>query len=112
MAPFIQTDVRVFTDASFDPATRMGVTGYLVVPKKHEASLPPIVTQIFYETHCARLELEAVLCALRVISRDSKIQVFTDSKTISGLTERRAKLTKNDFKSRRTGAPLSSADLY
>ena len=47
-----------------------------------------------------------------VNSTTTELSVYTDSKTIAELSARRTRLEQAQFKSGRTGMPLSNGDLY
>ncbi len=105
------TSFAIFSDGSFDPKSKRGVGAYCILPGPLE-----IVKMEFSVESCARLELLAVLWALESfmihIEQTSMLSLYTDSRTIAELDGRRAKLTANHFKSRRTGELLSNGDLY
>lgn len=82
-----------------------------------------VITGLFANVTSTRLELITVLWALNIFIKSfperranipyySDIRIITDCKTISDLPSRRDQLQKAGFKSKRSGKPLSNADLY
>ena len=63
-------------------------------------------------TSSTKLELECLLWALTEIGKfEGKIIVYTDSQNIAGLINRRERLEKNDFQSKK-GRGMNHAELY
>jgi len=119
----------IFTDASFNPRTRTGISGYLLLLVSKgssitkDISLLPVKTKLFRKTNCTRLELTSIILALdasKKLTRNKvseqaghlEITVYTDCKTAYDLPSRRIRLEKRNFKSMRTRKPLANADLY
>lgn len=122
---------EIYSDASFDAATKRGVGACLVLlqgplAKATEAAGTLPFTQEFPVASCARMELVAVLWALDLFEKclfdngerslaavdAAAIVLYTDSKTVAELHKRRVKLEAKDFTSGRTGGKLSNGDLY
>ncbi len=102
----------IFTDENFDPRSKIGVGCRLVLSADNRQK---IETKDFDDTSAARLELETVIWALESFDSDAKspkITLYTDSKTVLSLLERRAKLQKTDFMSAKAGIPLANAELF
>lgn len=105
----------LFTDASFDVKSRTGYGAYLLVDDPEALHLPAndqVQTRRFENTSPARLELETLLWALKDVSnRYNKVDVYTDSQTITGLAGRREHLEQNGYRSKNNRL-LSNYDLY
>ncbi len=110
--------LQIFSDASFNPKTRTGICGYLLLldlVDTIDIRTLPIKTKLYKNTNCTRLEVTSIILALNAAKRmgaDCDITLYTDCKTACELPSRRGRLEERDFKSRKTGALLSNADLY
>lgn len=107
--------IKLFTDGSVHPQTKMGYGAYFILEDENE-SLDSIKTRIqlkpFHDTSSTKLELEVLLWALE----DEKIYnkaiiVYTDCQNILGLKQRRTKLESNDYKTA-TGKIVKNHELY
>ncbi len=117
-------DIALFTDVSVDPRLKLGVGVYLAIPASFlEASsgdidMVEVAARIkvrrFEDTTSAKLELQTVLWAIQAQQKafKGKLCVYTDSRCVSGLLKRRARLVAEDFLSRRSGRLLKNASLY
>ncbi len=112
--------LSLFTDASFDPLSRKGIAGILLICEELDLSLLEeyseiIQTKFVSESTNVRVEIEAILwglfCAVDKFPGE-QVNVYTDCETAVGLKMRRARLETNDYKSKRTGLMLTNADLY
>ena len=108
----------IFSDASFDPRSRIGIAGVWILADLLQASQNEnsIQTKIFYETNCTRLELESILWSFDLVREagrlEIEVEIFTDCKTAVDLPARRARLESRNFLSQKTQLPLNNADLY
>ena len=105
----------LFTDGSVNTHSNIGYGAYLAVS---ESGLPPdslrtrVKVRRFEHTSSTKLELQTLLWALRDIQAlGSKVIVYTDSQNIMGLQGRRARLEKNDYRSRKNKR-LRNYELY
>ncbi|MCP3871607.1 MAG: ribonuclease H [Desulfobacteraceae bacterium] len=99
------TDLRLFTDGSMNPQSKVGYGAYLVVPEA-ESFFESLNTRVkvkrFDQTSSTKLELQTLLWALTTIQISGcKVMVFTDSQNIIGLLGRRARLEQNDYQSKK-----------
>lgn len=108
-----------FSDSSFDPGSKSGVAGFIVVQDSDvaatQAQPPSVQTSIFHGTTCSRLEIESVLIVLhkiREMSLAGQAVVYTDCKTVVELPGRRTRLEFNGYIGKSSGKTLSNADLY
>lgn len=108
-----------FTDSSFDPGSKSGVAGFMMVEETGlEAAVlapPEIALTTFQNTSCTRLEIESVLIVLQKIEAlklSGRSEVYTDCKTIIELPGRRLKLEAGDYVGKASGKILNNADLY
>ena len=105
----------LFTDGSVHTQSGVGYGAYLVLSEPlsdHEKPASFIHTRKFDQASSSRLELQTMLWALKEIAgNEGKMIVYTDSQTIIGLTDRRARLEQKEFRSSK-GIPLKNADLY
>ncbi len=107
--------VLLFTDGSVDTQSGVGCGAYLALTGDEpagEALQKQVKTQRFENTSSVRLELETLLWALNDIAdKFSRITVYTDSQNIIALPDRREKLEKNNFRSKKDRL-LKHHDLY
>lgn len=119
------TIIKIYTDASFDPATKTAVGAYLFsgdfVGTAPSETLDKIFTTTFDSSSCGIAELLTTLKALQhfedcmahsAMPHPNKLTLFTDSKTTVGLPSRRQRLEASRFISKRSGTELSNRDLY
>jgi ribonuclease HI len=105
----------LFTDGSVNPQTKIGFGAYLLIQKDNisfPTSLQNIRTKKFENTSSTKLELEALLWALKEI--DTKIfplLVYTDCQNILGLGRRREIFEQNNYKSK-SGKEITNHLLY
>ncbi|EDY82286.1 hypothetical protein VDG1235_1906 [Verrucomicrobiia bacterium DG1235] len=108
--------VRLFTDGSSDPCSKVGFGAMLILAVKDSRSLDELKAGVqtcrFHPTSSSRLELETLLWALDSLGGEKgEVLVYTDSQTIVGLPERRERLEANAFCSR-GGRALKNGELY
>jgi ribonuclease HI len=105
----------LFTDGSVDTKSNIGYGAYLLVSENEMFSdvlLPKVKLKRFENTSSTKLEMQTVLWALSEVSEfEGKIIVYTDSQNIAGLMNRRERLGKNDFQSKK-GRGMNHAELY
>jgi ribonuclease HI len=106
-------DLILFSDASFDPSSSLGVGAFVALNGTEWRDKTPftIQTKVIPEKNIARLELVTALWALES-AEHCRICLVTDSKTIVDLPNRREKLQSRHFQSLWTLHPLANADLY
>ncbi len=118
----------LFSDASFDRDSRVGVGATLTLTEREWYQRPRIAdfsikTAVIASKTIARLELMTALWVLdnfrseyaaAISGKGISIQInlFTDCKTIADLPHRRNKLEANHYQSKRTKLSLANADLY
>ncbi len=109
------TILRLFTDGSVNPKSKIGYGAYLAVPVQAPYSdlfKKEVKIKKFEGTSSTELELQTLLWALTSIPKPSgKIIVHTDSGNIIGLPARRAKLEKNHYVSKKN-RPVKNRALY
>jgi ribonuclease HI len=97
--------LRLFTDGSVNPKSRVGYGAFLVVPQEElysESLKTSVKIKRFEQTSSTKLELQTLLWALTSIQGlGRKVVVFTDSQNIKGLPGRRTRLEKNDYQSKK-----------
>jgi len=124
----INPDYVLLCDSSFDPKSKRGVGGRLLLSRSELSSQIVISdlkvqTKLFSNMTNTRLECTTVLWALRHFKNNFHQQkantsyypdlvIISDCKTILDLPLRRHRLEKGEYKSKRTGKLLSNADLY
>ena len=111
-----RTKLAIFTDASFDPASKCGVVGAVIIDENVVATdiRPVVETKVFRNTTNTRLELQAILWALKKIrnhNRNIPVTLYTDCKTAVDLPKRRTKLESRKFKTVK-GLDLNNGDMY
>ena len=107
--------IKLFTDGSVNPQSKIGYGAYLVVPdintsiKCLESNLK---TKKFLDTSSTKLELQTLLWALNDIQKTQEhIIVYTDSQNTIGLLKRREGFEKNDYLTSK-GKLISNHELY
>ena len=105
----------LFTDGSVNTKSDIGYGAYLLVTENEVFSdgLPSKVKlKQFENTSSTKLEMQTLLWALSEVGEtEGKIIVYTDSQNIAGLLNRRERLEKNDFQSKK-GRGMNHAELY
>lgn len=105
----------LFTDGSVDEKSKIGYGAYLAVidPELLSESIDlNVELKRFENTSSSKLELQTLLWALGEIDRyGCPVIVYTDSQNIVGLTSRRGKIQRNDYRSN-TGKLLTNHELY
>ncbi len=109
--------VAIFSDISFDPTSRTGISGILVVEdsqlKKFDDTLVVQLT-LHHATACTQLEINSVIAAMDIVKKDrpATASIYTDCKTAIDLPRRRAKLEANSYISKAKGEEHQHANLY
>ncbi|MDA3788678.1 MAG: ribonuclease H [Desulfobacula sp.] len=98
-------DLILFTDGSVNPQTKIGYGAYLAVPEEN-LSLDLLKTKVkvkrFEQTSSTKLELQTLLWAIGDIQAlGQRVMVYTDSQNIISLQQRRDRLEKNDYQSKK-----------
>ena len=105
----------LFTDGSVNVQSKVGCGASLVISEDElyaENLVSLVKVKRFENTSSSRLELQTLLWALdNVETNEREIKIHTDSQTIVDLLERRERLEKNDFKSKKNVA-LNNGELY
>lgn len=105
----------LFTDASVDPKTNIGYGAYLLLAE-YELEAPPsklkVKTKKFKNTTSSKLELQTLLWALSEIKfKKRKVLVFTDCQNIISLQDRRERIVKSNYKTKKNEF-LRNHELY
>lgn len=108
-------EILLFTDGSVDVQNKIGYGACLFFSEDEvfNENLPSKVrVKRFENTSSTKLELQTFLWALGEIpEKKYKINVFSDSQNLIELSNRRARMEKNNFCNKRN-EPLRNADLY
>ena len=117
--------IALFTDVSINTNLKIGCCAYLLVPESYlqEKSYDLIKKEVklkkFESTSSTKLEIETLLWALVELEKSHKkidlycnLTIYTDSQCIAGLSGRRTKLERSEFKSSKTNNELNNALLY
>ena len=94
-------EIKLFCDGSVNPQTKIGFAAYFIYNK--ELSFQNIKIKKFENTSSTKLELEALLWALKDKDVENenikcKIIIYTDCQNILKLKNRREKLELNNYK--------------
>jgi len=104
----------LFTDGSVNVQTKVGYGASLTI-SENELSLRNFESQVkvkrFENTSSSKLELQTLLWALHQIQSNQELIVHTDSQTIIDLLDRRERLEKNNYRSKKN-ISLNNGDLY
>lgn len=105
----------LFTDGSVNTKTKSGYGAYLAVSEigsSPELLREQVKVKRFENTSSVRLELETLLWALKEVGKSAnKVTVYTDSQNIISLQERRERLQRNSYRSKKNRL-LNNHDLY
>ena len=117
--------IALFTDVSINKSLKIGFGAYLMIPKSYlkENSYESIKKEVklkkFELTSSTRLEIEALLWSLEELEKNHKekdlyrnVTIYKDSQCIAGLSGRRTKLERAEFKRSKTNSILNNALLY
>ncbi len=109
------TILRLFTDGSMNPKSKVGYGAYLAVllevPYSRSFKADVKVKKI-EQTSSAKLEIQTLIWALTSIQKPAgRIIVYTDSQNIIGLQARRGRLEKNNYLSKKN-RPIKNSTLY
>ena len=108
-------DLMLFTDGSVNAQSKVGYGAYLAVEGIHQSLdsfLRRVKVRRFAPTSSTKLELQTLLWALREIHAIGKVvTVYTDSHNITGLPDRRQRIERNNYCSKKN-QPLKNGDLY
>lgn len=119
--------IALFTDVSINTNLKIGFGAYLMIPESYlqEKSYDLIKKEVklkkFESTSSTKLEIETLLWALEELEKShkkidlyGKVTLYTDSQCIAGLSGRRTKLERFEFKSpsSKTNKELNNALLY
>ena len=109
------TILRLFTDGSVNPKSKVGYGASLAVfleAPYSESFKTDVKVKKFEQTNSAKLEIQTLIWALTSIQKPvSRIIVYTDSQNIIGLQARRGRFEKNDYLSKKNRRIKNSA-LY
>jgi ribonuclease HI len=111
-----KSTLYLFTDGSANPKTKIGFGAYLLLKEEELSSTTltkdAVITKRFEETDSSKLELQALLWALKTINiKNSKIVVYTDCQNTVGLKGRRERFEKNNYKSKKKDL-IANHELY
>jgi len=112
----------LFVDGSVNPRSKIGFGCYLLLPDKLLRPLTPAEIKVklkvkrFDATSSSRLEIETVIWALKetenIVGKENELVIYTDSQNLIGLSNRRERLEKENFRSRSKKNEVKNADLY
>ena len=109
------TILRLFTDGSVNPKSKVGYGAYLAVPLEvpySESFKTAVKVKKFEQTSSTKLEIQTLIWALTSIQKPAgRIIVYTDSQNIISLQARRRRLEKNDYLSKKN-KPIKNRVLY
>lgn len=97
--------LRLFTDGSVNPKSKIGYGAYLFVSEEtsySESLKSNVKVKKFDQTSSTKLELQTLIWALSNIQeRSCKLLIFSDSQNITGLLGRRTRLEQNNYQSKK-----------
>lgn len=111
---FIDNTLLLFTDGSVNTKNKVGYGAYLAVtePANPELLKQHVKVKRFDNTTSTKLELQTLLWALNDVEvSDRKVIVYTDSQNIIGLPDRRERLEKSGYYSKKNNR-LKNYELY
>lgn len=107
--------IKLFTDGSVDVKSGIGYGAFIALSEA--GNIPDgfsseVKVKRFENTSSTRLELETLLWALKELGElKCKIVLYTDSRNITGLHERRLRLEQKDYFSKNNRL-IRNHDLY
>lgn len=108
-------ELMLFTDGSVNTRSKIGYGAYLAVFDQDltlESLRKNIKVQRFENTSSTKLELQTLLWALSDIQNTGSIVlIYTDSQNIIRLPDRRERLEKSDYRSKKNKR-LNNYELY
>ncbi|WAC07048.1 MAG: ribonuclease H [Thermodesulfobacteriota bacterium] len=117
--------IALFTDVSINTNLKIGFGAYLIIPesylkeKLYDLNKKEVKLKKFESTSSTKLEIETLLWSLEELEKSHKeialygnVTIYTDSQCIAGLSGRRTKLERSEFKSSKTNKELNNALLY
>ncbi|MBN2538434.1 MAG: ribonuclease H [Deltaproteobacteria bacterium] len=108
-------ELMLFTDGSVNSHSNIGCGAYLAVSERGlslDSLRPRVKVRQFEHTSSTKLELQTLLWALSDIQAlGNRVMVYTDSQNIMGLQERRERLERNDYRSKKNKR-LNNYELY
>lgn len=106
------SELTIYTDASYNKNYKIGVAGYLIINSVNNSEIIKLVS--ISEANNNRVEFISLIWALKTLDPEKQkdIQVYTDSRAITNLLSRKAKLETTNFISKRSNKILSNADIY
>ncbi len=109
------TTLRLFTDGSVNPKSKIGYGAFLAVPQDapySDSFKADVFVQKFEQTSSTKLEIQTLIWALTLIKKLARrILIFTDSQNIIGLHGRRERLEGNNYLSKKN-KPIKNSELY
>lgn len=99
-----ETPIKCYTDASFDPVTRIAVCGWKINNSKTH-------TFILRQTNNTRAEIISLIDLIENLNANSHYVIFTDCEGIIKRVQSKNKLVEKIFCNRK-GKELNNADLY
>ena len=112
----------LFVDGSVNPGLKIGYGCYLLLPEELISQLIPaeikekLKVKRFVSTSSSRLEIETLIWALKetekTVDKENEIVVYTDSQNIMELKNRRERLEREKFQSKKGKTDFKNADLY
>lgn len=108
-------EISLFTDGSVNTKSKIGYGAYLVISDEN-ISLNELKRNVkvkrFDDTSSTKLELQTLLWALNEIKdTNCKVNIYTDSQNIIGLSGRRERLESNNYLSAKNKL-ISNFSLY
>jgi len=107
--------VKLFTDGSVNPKSKVGYGAYLVVYDDNQTLYElenSVKTVMFMQTSSTKLELQTLLWALKEISTlNKRVTIYTDSQNTVGLLNRRSKFEKNAYMTKKNRL-IDNHELY
>ncbi len=109
--------VTIFSDISFDPKSRIGVAGLLLVEDSQLAEFNAnlnVHLAWYQATACTQLEINSVIAAMEMIlsKQLGTVQIYTDCKSVIDLPGRRVRLEGSSFVTKSSGKEHKHANLY
>lgn len=102
--------IHIYTDGACHPPSKTGAWAVIILMDNQQKTLQAIVT---HTTH-NRMELTAAIKAIEYIHTQTTsphpITIYSDSQYVVDLTERKEKLKRHHFTTRK-GSPIQNADL-
>lgn len=101
--------MKCYTDASFDPVSKIAIVGYIINSSIH----PPIITSIINNTTNTKAEIVSIIMLIKKLLEMNikKATIYTDCQSVINVIKKKNVFIINNFLSKNNKI-LNNATLY